>query len=135
MTTRVHGELDVRHPYVNEVPPELMTGFESLPIDPEWQWVLTVDGRIRAQMLCASAHGMLLILRVKAMPDAPAAWLVCFMRRVLADARALGMIGYVSFLSDRNPQEVKLMRIVQRAGGLLLPQSGAMVAGSLEVGY
>jgi hypothetical protein len=128
-------EQTIRHPYVNEVPADLMRGFEAYRIDSEWQWVLIVDGSVKAQMLCANAHGILLILRLIAFPDAPHGWLAAMLRHVMAEARQAGCIGFITFLSDRNPAEVKLMRIVQRMGGFVLPQSGAMVAGSTETKY
>jgi hypothetical protein len=129
------GQIEVRHPVAGEVPAELIAGFEALPIDLEWQWVLIVDGGVEAQMLCAPMHGLLAILRLTAFPSTPAAWLVRFLRSVLADSHARGMIGYVTFLSDANPMELKLMRIVQRSGGMLLPSSGAWAFGSTEVRY
>lgn len=129
------GQLEVRHPYVGEVPAELVLGFEALPIEAEFQWVLVVDGKIKAQMLCGAMHGLLFIVRLTALPDAPKSWAVTLFRKVLADAKAQGIIGYVSFLSDSNPQEVKLMRIVQKSGGMLLPVSGAWGFGSVEVKY
>lgn len=133
---KIAGEITVRHPYVAEVPEELMAGFEALKIDAEWQWVMTVDGKVVAQMLCAPMHGLLAIMRLTAFPDAPAAWLVRFMREVLAEVRReQGMIGYITFLSDMNSQERKLMKIVQHSGGMLLPSSGAWAFGSTEVRY
>lgn len=128
-------QIEVRHPYVGEVPPELIVGFEAFKIDPEWQWVLAVDDKIVAQMLCADMHGMLCILRLTAFEDAPVSWLVRFLRGVLAEAHRREMIGYVTFLSDANPQERKLMRIVQRSGGMLMAATGAWGFGSTEVKY
>ncbi len=129
------ANITVRHPYVNEVPAELMAGFEAYCIDPEWQWVLVVDGKVVAQMLTAPMHGLLALLRLTAFNEAPVGWLVRFFREVLADARRQGLIGYVTFLNDSNPQERKLMRIVQHSGGMLLPATGAWGFGSTEVKY
>jgi hypothetical protein len=128
-------EQTIRHPYVNEVPADLMRGFEAYRIDPEWQWVLIVDGYVKAQMLCANVHSVLYILRLIAFPDAPHGWLAAMLRHVMAEARQAGCIGFISFLSDKNPAEVKLMRIVQRAGGFVLATTGAMVAGSTDIKY
>jgi hypothetical protein len=128
-------EQTIRHPYVNEVPADLMRGLEAFRIDPEWQWVLIVDGHVKAQMLCANAHGILLILRLTSFPDAPHGWLIGMLRHIGAEARQAGCIGFISFLSDQNPAEVKLMRVVQRMSGFVLPITGAMVAGSTEMKY
>lgn len=127
--------IEIRHPYVNEVPAELIAGFEALPIDPEWQWVLIADGKVKAQMLCAPMHGLLGILRLTAFDSAPRGWALKFFREVLADARRQGMIGYVTVLSDVNPKERKLMSLIQRSGGMIIPVSGAWGFGSTEVKY
>ena len=133
---RVDAPVTVRHPYVGEVPPELMVGFEAFSIDPQWQWVAVVDGQIKAQVLCANAHGLLFILRLTALPDAPrGCWLIGLLREVLREAKAQGCLGYVTFLSDQNPHEAQLLRIVQRIGGMLMPQSGAWAFGSVETRY
>jgi hypothetical protein len=133
MTPTTH--IEVRHAYVGEVPSELIVGFEALRIDPEWQWVLVVNGKVMAQMLCANMHGLLAILRLTALPGAPSAWAVTLFRRAMAEARKSGAIGYVTFLSDARAQERKLMRIVQRSGGMLLPATGAWAFGSTEIRY
>lgn len=129
------SEITVRHPYVGEVPEELLVGFEAFKINPEWQWVLEIGGKVEAQMLCANAHGMLIIMRLTAFEGLPPGWLVKFLRGVLRDAKASGVLGYVTFLSDQNPAELKLMRIVQRSGGMLMPQSGAWAFGKVETRY
>ena len=128
-------QFEVRHPYVHEVPDELMSGFEVFRIDPEWQWIMLADGEVVAQMLCVNMHGMLGIVRLTAKSNAPRSWLVRFLRSVLAEAKNYGLGGYLTFLSDSSPSEVKLMQIVQRSGGVLFPSSGAWACGKLEIGY
>lgn len=132
---QIDAKLEVRHPYVGEVPAELMSGLEVFKIDPEWQWVAVVEGRVVAQLLAVNAHGVLLMLRLTALPDAPKTWAVNLFREVMREARAMGCIGFTTFLSDSRPHEIKLMKIVQRLGGYLEPVSGAWVAGSTEISY
>jgi hypothetical protein len=128
------GTIDVRHPYVGEVPEELMAGFEAFKIDQEWQWVLVHEGKVKAQLLGANAHGVLIILRLTATKDAPHGWAVKMFRAVMRECKENGVIGFTTFLDDRQKPEVKLMKIVQRFG-YLLPASGAWAAGSTEVRY
>jgi hypothetical protein len=132
---RVDSEISVRHPYRGEVPQELMRGFEAFSIDLEWQWVVVADGQVKAQILCTNAHGLLFILRLTALKDAPHAWLFRLLREVFREAKAQGCLGYVTFVCDQNPPEIKLMRLVQKAGGMLMPQSGAWAFGSIETRY
>lgn len=132
----VDTKISVRHPYGGEVvPAELIQGFEAYKIDPDWQWILVVDGMVKAQMLCANAHGILMILRLTAQSDAPYGWAVKLFRQVMKDAKFAGCIGFMTFLADQNPAEVQLMRIVQRLDGYLLPQSGAWAAASVDIAY
>lgn len=117
------------------MPAELLWGLEAFTIDPHWQWVLVDGDQVKAQMLCVNAHGILMMLRLTALPDAPAAWAVRLFREVLREARSRGCIGFMTFLADSNPQELKLMRIAQRHGSYFIPQSGAWVAGSTDGKY
>jgi hypothetical protein len=116
------------------VPDDLLRGFEAFRIDPEWQWVLTVDGKIAAQLLAAPMHGVLMILRVTALPTAPASGLLHLLRHVCKECAESNLLGYTVFLSD-NTLEGKLLRIAQRAGAYIVPASGAWVAGRFDTGY
>jgi hypothetical protein len=128
-------QLTIRHPYVGEVPAELLAGFEGFKIDPEWQWVVVVDGRVKAQMLCANAHGVLMILRLTALPDAPRGWALGFFRYILKECRELGLIGIMTSLSDDTKAQRRLMTIIQRNGGYLEPYSGVWAAMRPETRY
>lgn len=130
------GQIEVRTRYLGEpIPVELMVGLEAFQIIEDWQWVVLHEDRIVAQILTAPAHGLLLLLRMMSLPSAPEGWAVLALRRVLADAKARGLIAYLVLLEDARPQEVKLMRIVQKAGGILRPVCGVMGVGSTEVRY
>ena len=135
MSDRTTHTVEVRHPYVGEVPAELMGGFEAFRIDPEWQWVLVSDGKIKAQMLCADTHGVLTIMRLSALPDAPHGWGVKLFRGVFAECKKLGLLGYITFLADDQRAERRLMSIVARSGGYLKPTSGVWAAGRFYIGY
>lgn len=130
------GQLEIRpRNEGEEVPAELMVGLEPFQIVELWQWVVLDDNKIVAQVLTAPAHGVLILLRMMSLPEAPKGWLVLALRRILTNAKALGLIGYMVLLQDSKPQEVKMMRIVQKSGGMLLPFSGVIAVGSSEVKY
>lgn len=128
-------EIDVRHPYVGEVPAELIVGFEAFKIDPEWEWVLVVEGKIVAQMLCANTHGVLTILRLSSLPGAPNGWALTLCRRVFKECAELGLIGFMTFLADNRKAERRLMSIISRTGGYLMPSTGVWAVGRLETRY
>lgn len=130
------GQIEVRLRYPDEeIPAELMTGLEAFHIVSDWHWVILHEDKIVAQVLTAPAHGLLLLLRMMSVPDAPASWLVLALRRILADARARGLFGYLILLQDSKPKEAKMMRLTQLGGGMLLPFSGALAFGSTEFKY
>jgi hypothetical protein len=112
-----------------------MRGFEAFRIDPEWQWVAVLDGRIVGQLLAANMHGVLYLMRVTAVAHAPKGWALALFRQVMAEAKAAGLIGYMVLLTDGSKVERRLMSIVQRHGGYLEPVTGVLAAGHLEVNY
>jgi hypothetical protein len=113
------------------LPPDIKdTGFEEMPLNPRWIWVLERRGRIVAMAITINAHGFLILLRTGATPKAPPHWPLVLFPQVFAEAKARGCKGYYTFLDDRQPAEVKLMRIVLRIEGALLPAYGAWAVGS-----
>lgn len=131
----MNSTIEVRHPYVNEVPPDLVVGFEAFKIDSEWQWVMVVDGKVVAQLLAANTHGVLTIWRISSIPSAPPGWALTLCRKVFRECRDLGLLGYMTFLSDHRKSERRLMSIVSRAGGYLTPCTGAWAAGRFDTRY
>lgn len=112
-----------------------MRGFEAWKIDLEWQWVAVHEGRIVAQLLAAPMHGMLYLMRLTALPEAPKTWAVKLFRQMLRDGREAGLIGYLVLLQDSTPEQRRMMRIVQRHAGYLEPVTGVLAAGRLESTY
>lgn len=112
-----------------------MKGFQVWDIDPKWQWVAVHNGRVVAQLLTAPMHGVLYLMRLTALPEAPKMWAVKLFRQMLREGRELGMIGYMVMLEDSTPAQLQLMRIVQRHAGYLEPFTGVIAAGRLESTY
>lgn len=130
------GQIEIRRRYPGEeIPAELMDGLEAFHIMEDWQWVVLHEDKIIAQILTCPAHGLLILLRMMSLPEAPPAWLVLALRRILADAKERGLFGYVILLQDSKPKESKMMRLTQMGGGMLLPFSGALAFGSTEFKY
>lgn len=111
-------------------------GFESLPLDHEWIWVMERDSKIVGLLIGGHLHGLLCLARMVIAPDAPPLAPMLLLRRALSDAQARGCLGYLTFLDDAQPAEVKCMRIATRAGGnKLISVSGVWVIGSIENKY
>jgi len=104
---------------------------ESLPPDPAWTWVAIHNAEIVGVLIAGEMQRMLLLIRIAAIPTAPPLTAMLLLRRALSDARRRGLLGYLTFLSDSAAAESKLMRIVSRSRGDLLPTSGAWAYGKL----
>lgn len=128
-------KLTIRHPRPEEtLPPELVDAYDLLyGTDCDWIWLAEYEDKVVGRILTHNMNGILLILRMNATTDAPKSWAVVTLRYLLREAGDRGMLGFLTMLQDTKPQEVKLMRIVQRNGGVLLPFSGALAFGKLEV--
>jgi len=130
---KLDTQLEVRHPEADEVPAALMQGFEAWKIDRDWQWILVSDGKVMAQLLTSNMHGMLYMMRLTALPEAPYGWALRLLRQAIRDARSRGLLGYIVLLQDSTPEQLCLMRIVQRHQGYLEPITGVLACGRLEV--
>lgn len=102
---------------------------EDLPPDPRYTWVAIRDAEIVGVLIAGELQRMLLLIRIAATPSAPPTTSMLLLRRAFSDARRRGLLGYLTFLSDSAAAEVKLMRIVQRGHGSLLPSSGVWAYG------
>lgn len=133
---RTAAAITIRHPRAGEsVPESLLAGCEIFAKQPEHVWLAEQSGSIIGLLLTAELAGLLLLLRINSVPDSPSNWTVILLRQVLREASARGYMGFLTLLQDTKPQEVKLMRIVQRNGGVLMPFSGAIAFGKVETGY
>ena len=134
------------------LPPALLD--HGMPyLDEQWVWVVemvaTNDPALPALpalpappfalLVCSFAHGWLLLWRllsISPLPStAPLNWIMTALPQIFAAARMRGCVGFVTFLSGGQPQEVKLARIITRLGrgrrgtGGTLPFSGVIGAG------
>lgn len=98
-------------------------------LDPAWTYIVEHENRPIALVACSYANGMLIFWRILAMPEArrvQRTWFMDSLPLVLSNARQRGCVGYLTMLEDYHPACVKLARIVQRTGGVLLPFVGTL---------
>jgi hypothetical protein len=95
---------------------------------PDWCWVVESSGEPIALIVTSQAHGMLFIWRILSTASAKSAanWLLASMPAILDTAKQRGCVSYAAFLHDDRPLEAKLNRIMQRAGALVQPWTGAL---------
>jgi hypothetical protein len=107
-------------------------GFESFPLDCDWTWIAIHNSSIVGLLIAGQCQSLFFLLRIAATPDAPSATPLLLLRQAFRDAKRRGSIGFLTFLSDSAAAESQLMRIVQRAGGDLIPSpSGVWASGRL----
>lgn len=108
-------------------------GFEHLPLEAEWCWIAEIDQQPSAVLIGGQAHGLFLLFRLivvapsSSIPSLP----LLLLRRAFRDAKERGCLGFLTVLDDAKPAEVKLMRLILRQGGSLIPHNGAYGAGRL----
>lgn len=130
-------------PFRHEVTTRTLRFDESLPdslsadlvgviVDPQWCWVVDVMGVGKvAALLVAPAHGLAIFIRLCVLPEAPRWVLGRLFRKVLDDLSERGYHGYAALLDPSRSEELKLLRIVARAGGSV-HGSGVVVAGMCD---
>ena len=116
------------------IPAGLGAEFRTFKIDPDWCWVVTdEDDNIIAVCLAANLHGLLYLVRLRALPDAPCEWAVPLLRRVFSDSAERGCEQYIAFLEDDRDAEQRLAAMVTHAGGMLREWRGVIGFGLTDV--
>lgn len=129
VTTATHYQ--VRHLWPWQLPAEVWPGME-LSLDRSWAWGAFGDSEVKAVLLCAPAHGILIMLRLWKAPDASPMIIRQLLREVAVECMADGMKGWMCMVSGVNLQELKLARLMLRYKGIHMPLAGLMGAGRLE---
>ena len=97
------------------IPAEFQIGFDALgQLDYNWIWVVE-DRGIEGILVAAPCHGLALLYRVQMRPGSKL--LMRLLRSVMKDLRARGIRGFMTFLSQRREEEIKLGIIIERLGG------------------
>lgn len=116
------------------LPAELLSGFIfASAFDPDWVWVIEVEGEgIVACCIASPLHGAVALWRVASLPTAPTMWFRTLLRTLFEDCRARGFTKYFTMLEADHDNEVKLARIAERQGATVRGWTGYMVSGELE---
>jgi hypothetical protein len=132
MDLAVESTLRVRHYHPSDFVRHLLPEFVSLELDPKLTWVVEEDGMIKAALLAAYGSQTACFLRLAATSDAPHNWMVSLLRAVIRDLEEMNAKVIMVCLSAERWQELKLLRLIQRAGGIMNPLAGYIVAIPVE---
>lgn len=112
----------------DNIPSSLSLGFDLL--DPDWAWVAVVDSTVRAALLAAPCHGVVMVVRLVVEPGYGWA-LPRLLRAFIRDAVRRGYAGYVCSLDKERKEEAKILKALKRAGKVVeWPMPQWMVGGT-----
>jgi GNAT superfamily N-acetyltransferase len=110
------------------IPSSLEAAFDLLgQIDPDWVWVLDVDGTIKGVLVASPAHGVAVVWRVVVEPGASSMGLGKLLRAFLRTCRQRGIRGYLTMLSLSRETESRLAKILEHSGGKVVMENMAMM--------
>lgn len=109
-----------RHLDKYEEVPQFGHGFPDSPLSQkDWMWVAysSKDDTPLAIIIAAPTQNLAFLMRAYAISTAPKSVFVGLLRKSLADISSRGYTKYVTSLSLDRPQEAKLARLIEKAGG------------------
>jgi hypothetical protein len=132
MSLAIESEVLIRAYETGDIVAHLLPEYAQLHLDPALTWVVDVDGAVVGVLVAAYGSQTACLLRVAAVPSAPYGWLLALLRRAIVDLRERGCVVLVACLSAARPEELKLARLLQRAGGQLASISGYVGAVTID---
>jgi hypothetical protein len=111
----------------------VVTGFEQLPMDNDWCWHAIMDDVIVGSLICAPAHGAVILLRLVIHQSAPVWTFRSIVRTMFAETRARGYAGYIALIGPMRPKELRMMNILRRIGGAQMTEPTVLVYGESPV--
>jgi hypothetical protein len=114
------------------MPQHLGTGFEAMPVMKSFCWVAEKEGRIIGMLLAAPCHGLIFLIRLRVAEGAPVTTTALLFRHCMRDAKAMGFVGYFSYIDPGRDMERALIPICRRAGGIQDMTLHVPLVGSLE---
>lgn len=114
-------------------PQDLGTGFEAMPVMKSFCWVAEQDSRIVGILMAAPCHGLIFLVRVRVTDGAPIATTALLFRHCMRDAKAMGFVGYFSYIDPKRESEAAMIPICTRAGGFQITDVQVPLVGSTEL--
>lgn len=115
-----------------ELPPELVTGYEKGQCDPDWIWVADYNGKPVGILVTAPAHIAVILLRLVMAEGAPPTAAGALLAQAFAEMKARGYSGYIIWLGETQSVEKQLLRMVEATGGGVLEHSMSLCYGLFE---
>lgn len=115
-----------------ELPLELVTGYEKGQCDPDWIWVADYNGKPVGILVTAPAHIAVILLRLVMAEGAPPTAAGALLAQAFSEMKARGYSGYIIWLGETQSVEKQLLRMVEATGGGVLESSMSLCYGLFE---
>lgn len=115
-----------------ELPPELVTGYEKGQCDPDWIWVIDYNGKPVGILVTAPAHVAVILLRLVMAEGAPPTAAGILLAEAFKEMRARSYSGYILWLGETNSVETQILHLVEATGGGVLEKSMSLCYGFFE---
>jgi hypothetical protein len=114
------------------IPDGLNTGFERMPIMPDWCWLAEEEGITQGILMAAPCHGLVYLARVCVKEEANKAVLLALFRALFRDTKARGFKVYITHLDPTKELESRLIGLCRETGGYQVTIPQVAVVGWLE---
>lgn len=115
-----------------ELPPELVTGYERGECDPSWIWVVDYNGKPCGILVTAPAHIAVILMRLVMAEGAPPMAAGALLSQAFAEMRNRGYFGYILWLGETQSVEKQILHLVEATGGGILERSMSLCYGLFE---
>lgn len=124
----------IRHPRPDELHTlDILKEFHSLPLDGQWIWLAEQDDKVLGMAMASPMHGILFLMRMLVVEDAPPTIALSLIKRMGKDSKARGCFGYMCLLDPKQPAEMKLGRFFQRLPETkFVPYQGIIATGRID---
>jgi hypothetical protein len=112
-----------------ELPSELVTGYEQGQCDPKWIWVAEYNEKVVGILVTAPAHIAVILLRLVMAEGAPSHAAGELLSHSFMEMALRGYNGFIVWLDEKGKTESQLLRLVEAIGGGVLEKSMSLCYG------
>jgi hypothetical protein len=124
---------EVRHYQPGDIIAHIVPQYANLKMEPENCWVVEdEEGAVVGAILATVGNEVACLIRIAGLPHAPQGWVLCCLRLLTRDLRERGIKVMVACFDVSRVEELKLARLLQKAGGELVPLTGFVGAIAVE---
>jgi hypothetical protein len=129
----ITAAMRARHYEKGDIIAHIVPEYAHLKLEPDNCWVVEdEEGVVVGAVLVTVGNEIACVIRVAGLPEAPLSWVLCGLRMMVRDLHERGVKVLVACFNVTRVEELKLARLMQKAGGELAPLSGFVAAVAVE---